>query len=212
MGVFESTLIAALYAGVGEVAWVSAGHHFQHIAEAVDICIVVAEIALLVYTCLRLRTVGLFFRLTQLGYDTLLTLCQSRGLSLAEIATVTTLFLGFFILDFFVVTGDDDLLEVVSYGFALVIGLAFLLLVVAVDVHYYFMVSSVSGGSGTLRVLYTDLINNMLYIVRIFFCWIRYLFYDLQGELVDFIFHYTELTTGRDLVVESGAAAEGLGL
>jgi hypothetical protein len=54
------------------------------------------------------------------------------------------------------------------------------------------MISSVSSGDLTARVIAFDIINNFLCILRIFFCWVRYIFYDLQVELVDFSFHYTD--------------------
>jgi hypothetical protein len=135
------------------------------------------------------------------GYDDLVTLCQLRGVSIAEVFGLISFALGFVFFDAFVSLAEEDSLEAISYLFAVVILAAVILLVVAVDVHYYFLVSSISGGELTLRVLYTDLVNNALCLLRIFFCWVRYIFYDLQAELVDFAFHYTEL--GDELALEA---------
>lgn len=149
--------------------------------------------------------VGLLSRLgtsrtrTNVGYDDLVTLCQQRGLSIAEIASLSTLSLGLVAFDMFVTLAEDDVLEAVSYVFGCIIGLAVVLLVVAVDLQYYYMVSAVSGGEATLRLLYSDFVNNALCLLRVFFCWIRYLFYDLQAELVDFAFHYTEFAEEQSL-------------
>jgi len=134
---------------------------------------------------------GLLLR-PQVGYDALITLCQQRGISAAEVLSLTTAVLGFLVFDLFVTMAEDDMLEAISYAFGGVIAAALALLVVAVDIQYYYMISAISGGEATLRIFYTDVVNNGLCLLRVFFCWIRYLFYDLQAELVDFAFHYTE--------------------
>lgn len=144
----------------------------------------------------------------QVGYDDLVTLCQHRGVSIAEVLTLTTAAVGLLAFDAFVTLAEDDTLEAVSYVFGCVIALAVLLLVLAIDLQYYYMVSAISGGEATLRLLYADLVNNGLCLLRVFFCWIRYLFYDLQAELVDFAFHYTE--TSEEQALESLASVASL--
>ncbi len=136
-----------------------------------------------------------------MGYDALVTLCQQRGLSVAEIFSLVTFVAGFLVFDMFVIMAEDDALEAISYMFGGVIVAALVLLLLAVDVQYYFMISAISSGEATLRVFYTDIVNNALCLLRIFFCWIRYLFYDLQAELVDFVFHYTE--TAEESLLEA---------
>ena len=37
-----------------------------------------------------------------------------------------------------------------------------------------------------------DILNNFLSVLRIFLCWIRYIFYDIQVETIDFSFHYID--------------------
>jgi hypothetical protein len=142
----------------------------------------------------------------QVGYDALVTLCQSRGVSLAEVGSLTTLVLGFFVFDLFVTLAEDDTFEAISFFFCSTIVAALALLVLAVDIQYYYMLSAVSGGEATLRVFYADIVNNGLCLLRIFFCWVRYLFYDLQAELVDFAFHYTE--TGDEGALEAAGWGE----
>lgn len=144
----------------------------------------------------------------QTGYDDLITLCQQRGISVAEVLSLTTAALGLCAFDAFVTLAEDDVLEAVSYVFGCIIGLAVLLLILAVDVQYYYMVSAISGGEATVRLLYADVVNNGLCLLRVFFCWIRYLFYDLQAELVDFVFHYTE--TAEEGALESFASVSTL--
>jgi len=116
---------------------------------------------------------------------------------------------GFIVFDVFVTLAEDDVLEAISYVFAGIICLAVILLALAVDLQYYYLISSISGGEQTLRVLYTDIVNNILCLLRIFFCWIRYLFYDLQAELVDFSFHYTELA--EEAMLGTGLANNAFG-
>ena len=140
------------------------------------------------------------------GYADIVSFCQVRSISLAETFALLTFALGFILFDAFVTLAEDDVLEGVSYAFVGVIGLAVALLALAVDLQYYYMISSISGGELTLRVLYADLVNNALCLLRIFFCWVRYLFYDLQAELVDLSFHYTELAEEGVLGATAGVA------
>lgn len=144
------------------------------------------------------------------GYDDVVTFCQVRGVSVTEVFGLVTFALGFIFFDMFVSLAEDDSLEALSYVFAAVIVCAVILLFLAADVQFYFLISSISGGELTLRILYTDVVNNGLCLLRVFFCWIRYIFYDLQAELVDLAFHYTEL--GDEAALETFAtleAAEG---
>ena len=106
----------------------------------------------------------------QPGYDAVVTLCQQRGVSIAEVAGVTTLVAGWLGFDLFLTLAEDDAFEAISYVFAGTIVAALLLLILAVDVQYYFMISAISGGEATLRVFYTDVVNNGLCLLRIFFC------------------------------------------
>lgn len=112
---------------------------------------------------------GLWLR-SQVGYDAVVTLCQQRGLSAAEIFSLTTFTIGYLVFDMFVIMAEDDALEAISYLFGGVIGAALVLLALAVDVQYYFMISAISGGEATLRILYTDIVNNGLCLLRVFFC------------------------------------------
>jgi phage-related holin len=112
---------------------------------------------------------GLWLR-SQVGYDAMVTLCQQRGLSAAEIFSLTTFVVGYLVFDMFVILAEDDMLEAVSYMFGGVICAALVLLALAVDVQYYFMISAISGGEATLRIFYTDIVNNGLCLLRVFFC------------------------------------------
>jgi len=176
--------------------------------ESLDPLLLLGELALAALLLGAGLTLAGRLRGAALGYADVVAFCQARSISLAETFGLLTFGLGFVLFDAFVTLAEDDVLEGVSYLFLGVIGLAVGLLAVAVDLQYYYMVSSISGGELTLRLLYADLVNNALCLLRIFFCWVRYLFYDLQAELVDLSFHYTELAEEGAV---GGAALSGGG-
>ncbi len=160
--------------------------------ESLDPFLLIGELFLVLFLLSLGSKVASYMGLTQ-GYGDIVSLCQVRSISLAEIFTLTTLSLGFILFDAFVTLSEDDVLEGISYVFLSIIGFAVALLFLAIDLQYYYLVSAISGGELTLRIIYNDILNNGLCLLRIFFCWVRYLFYDLQSELVDMAFHYTEL-------------------
>lgn len=56
----------------------------------------------------------------------------------------------------------------------------------------YSSLSPVSNGESTKRVYISDAINVFLCLLRVFLCWTRYIFYDLQVEHVDMALQYTD--------------------
>jgi len=105
-----------------------------------------------------------------IGYDDIVTFCQTRGVSLLETYGLLTFAGGFIVFDMFMTLVEDDSLEAISYTFGIVLFLAIVLLAFAVDIQYYYLISCISGAEFTLRVLYTDIVNNGLCLLRIFFC------------------------------------------
>jgi hypothetical protein len=141
-------------------------------------------------------------------YDDLSTFCQQANISLTEVAAFTTTLVAFLALDAFLCSSDEDVADAVS---ALLMGLVLLLFVflaLGVDVQYYYMVSSAGSADPSARSALLDAANNFLCLLRIFFCWVRYIFYDLQVELVDFAFHYTDGVNDASLLgAQSGLHA-----
>lgn len=166
----ELAFNASTQVGVFAGGWTAVQPTWAAVIEALDLWLVMSELLAVAIVCVTFSLTRVFMRCTQSGYDAVVTLCQARGISFAEVATVVTVLGGFIIFDFFVTLAEDDLLEAVSYAFALIIGLALGLLILAVDVQYYYTISAVSGGAATLRVIYTDVINNGLCVLRVFFC------------------------------------------
>lgn len=171
------------------------------VLESMDVCLLGFEVICAVFLFAQIATMKGRLQKQLLGYDDIVTFCQVRGVSVVEIFGLLTFALGFIFFDMFVSLAEDDSLEALSYVFATIIVCAVLLLFLAADVQFYFLISSISGGELTLRVLYTDIVNNALCLLRVFFCWIRYIFYDLQAELVDLAFHYTEFGDEASLEV-----------
>ena len=137
------------------------------------------------------RLVGILAQ-PRVFYDDVVTFCKANNVSLGEVGVFFSLFLGFVLFDLFLCAVDEDVTDVFSYFMVTFVALLFFFLLLGIDVQYYYMISSVSSGDLTARVIAFDIINNFLCVLRIFFCWVRYIFYDLQVELVDFSFHYTD--------------------
>lgn len=181
---------------------------------ALDPALLALEVFFVAVVCLGLDkwTAGATGR--QLFYDDLVTLCKYNNLSLTEIAVAATLSVGFVFFDIFVSFAEEDVIDSLNYLILLFIILTFVFLLLAVDVQYFFMVSN-AGGDLTLRVIAFDLVNNVLCALRVFFCWVRYIFYDLQVELVDLSFHYADsvneasLLTWFDVNLQNAAALPG---
>lgn len=111
-----------------------------------------------------------------------------------------TLTVGFVFFDIFLSFAEDDVVDTLNYLILLFVILTFVFLLLAVDIQYFFMISN-AGGDFTLRVIVFDLINNLLCALRVFFCWIRYIFYDLQVEMVDMTFQYTDSVNETSLLL-----------
>jgi len=140
------------------------------ILEALDPLLLVGEVALVGLLIGGGLRVGLRAWGASVGYADLVAFCQVRSISLAEVFSLVTFAVGFVLFDAFVTLAEDDVLEGVSLVFVSIIGLAVILLGLAVDVQYFYMISSISGGELTLRIIYADLVNNALCLLRVFFC------------------------------------------
>lgn len=148
-------------------------------------------------------------RANRLFYDDLVTFSVANNISLTELGTLFSLVGGFILLDLFLSVSEEDLADTASYGLLLLVLGLFFFLLLAVDVQYLYMVSSVSSGDLTIRTVVSDITNNFLCALRIFFCWVRYVFYDLQVEFIDFSFHYTDTSNDLLLAALFETTAEG---
>jgi hypothetical protein len=166
---------------------------------SVDPLLLLAELLVLAALVASLGRLLGQLALAQPFYDDLITLCKVRNVSLAETLGLLTLTLGFVVFDAVLAASEDDLFDNVGLVLVACICTTAVLTLAGVDVHYFFMTSGASSGEPRLRVLYGDALNNLLSLTRVLFCWLRYLFYDLQAELVDMAFHFVDTS-------DSGAA------
>jgi hypothetical protein len=187
-----SNSAALIYSGTYLSSISTATTWLFELTYSADLLLIAVECFCLVFLLNYVTKVSQLFTNPRIFYDDLVTFCKLNNVSLAEVGVFFSFFLGFIVFDIFICSVDEDVTDVFSYFMVTFVVLLFFFLILGIDVQYYYMVSSVSSGDLTLRVILFDVINNFLCILRIFFCWVRYIFYDLQVELVDFSFHYTD--------------------
>lgn len=141
------------------------------------------------------------------AYQDFVAACKNSGLSLTEIGVAITLAAGLLLFDIFISLSEDDPTDTLGYGILLLVIATFALWGLSVDVQAYYTLCCVGSGDLTTRVILTDMLNNFLCVLRIFFCWVRYLFYDFQVEAVDLAFHYTDVANDLSplTLLEGGA-------
>jgi len=137
---------------------------------AVDLLLIFVEVALVVLTLSMLTRVTSMFSNTRVFYDDIVTFFQANNISFTEVGALFTFFLGFLVFDIFISASDEDITDVFSYFMLGFVILLFSFLILGTDIQYYYMISSISNGDLTLRVICFDIINNFLCILRIFFC------------------------------------------
>lgn len=135
---------------------------------SLDPGVMVAELtALLIFAHVAFASVG---RRRNLAHDDVVTLAQKLALSVTELATVVTLVAGLLVFDAFAAVTEEDLVDVAALAVLGVVLATFVGLFVAVDAHYYYMVSCVSGADAAARVILGDIVNNALCALRVIFC------------------------------------------
>ena len=141
------------------------------------------------------------------AYQDFVAACKNSGLSLTELGVAITLGAGLLLFDIFVSLSEDDPTDTLGYGVLILVMATFALWGLAVDTQAYYTLCCVGSGDLTTRLILTDALNNGLCALRIFFCWVRYLFYDFQVEAVDLAFHYTDVANelGPLTLLEGGA-------
>ncbi len=158
----------------------------------IDIFLVVLELLLVLFIFLLLFSkISNFFIITKF-YDNILNFFKYNNISFLEVSITCTLFLSFYIFDIFLSFSEDDFSDTFFYLILIFILLMFFFLCIAIDVQYFYSMSNVSNGDISIRLLFFDILNNFLGILRIFLCWTRYIFYDIQVETIDFSFHYID--------------------
>lgn len=168
---------------------------WYHLFESLDPLLLVAELCALVLLWAHLSRPSLAPARAS-ATRRLAVGCQRIGFSLAEVAALAGFAGSFLLFDLFTAFTEDDAAETFGFLFVSLVLAVSALAALFVNVHYYYMLSCVGGSEVTLRVLYADVVSNALCLLRIVFCWVRYVFYDLQSELIDFTAHYTDPDLG----------------
>lgn len=103
-------------------------------------------------------------------YDSVVNFFTKNSISFLEVSIVCTIYLSFFLFDLFVSFSEDDSTDTLFYLIIIFIVLMFFFLSIAIDIQYFYMMSNSSNGDVTIRLLFFDILNNFLGILRIFLC------------------------------------------
>jgi hypothetical protein len=88
--------------------------------------------------------------------------------------------------------GADDLVDSAIF---VVLALVFVTLaasLASLTLLLLYSISAASGGEVWRKAALADALNVLLCALRIALCWARYIFYDIQVEVVDLALHYTD--------------------
>lgn len=135
-----------------------------------DVALLGAELLMVAIALGLAPALRRLLRMGRVFYDDLVSFCAYNNLSLTELATFIGVSGGFIVFDLFASISEEDLADTLSYGLLILVILLFFFLLLAVDIQYFYMVSSVSSGDLTTRTVVSDLVNNFLCALRIFFC------------------------------------------
>lgn len=157
-----------------------------------DIFLVLFELIIVLYIFFFSKK---FFTLKSLNnkfYDDIINFFKINGLSYVEITSVITIFFFFIIGDIILSFGEDCYFDNLFFGIIIFLVLCLFLLLLSLDIKYFYSMNSVSSNSVNLRTLIFDIFNNFISLLRIFLCWIRYIIYDIQVDLVDLNYFYLD--------------------
>ena len=164
------------------------------LAYQLDVCLILFEVLVLsLIFILIFGNISKFIVMTKF-YDNIVNLLKYNNISMLEMSITCTLFLVFNIFDISLSFTEDDSLDTFFYLILIFIITMFFFISIGMDIQYYYSMSNSSNGDVSLRLLFSDILNNFLGILRIFLCWIRYILYDLQVEMIDFPLHYVDYT------------------
>ena len=147
-------------------------------------------------TCLFLCIQNLYLRLFSKKFRTnnnTITTLIINLLSYYEVIVMTTSFFFVIVLKLILSVSEDDTSDVVALIILLLIVTLIISFYVSIGtIKSYFLINSNSSGEIKKKLIFNDAVNTFLCLLRIFLCLTRYIFYDLQVELVDMVLNYTE--------------------
>lgn len=135
-----------------------------------DLFLYIVELFLILFIFLFLFSSMKNFFITTKLYDNVFTFFKQNNISFLEVTIVTTMYLSFVIFDTFVSFSEDDNFDTFFYIILVFIVIMFFFLSVAIDIQYFFIMSNTSNGDVSLRILFFDILNNFLSVLRVFLC------------------------------------------
>jgi len=103
-----------------------------------------------------------------------------------------SIFLAFIIFDMFNTIYGDPFNEIIAIYLCIVALSILFIISICQDLFNFFCLSNVANNNVSLKILIYDLIYNFVNFFRIFLSWIRFIFYDIQLEWLDFTNHYVD--------------------
>lgn len=114
-------------------------------------------------------------------------------LSYYEIISILSSYLVISVFFFVLAIEDEDISDMLFLLiFVFLVFLLYGLLFSLGFIKCYFFLNSNNSGYVFRKKISDDIINFILSLLRIFVCWIRYIFYDLQVDFIDMLLLYTE--------------------
>ena len=135
-----------------------------------DVFLIILELVIVLFIfSLLFGKVSNFFITTKF-YDNILNFFKYNNISFLEFSITCTLFIFFYIFDIFLSFSEDDSSDTYFYLMLIFIVMMFFFLSIAIDIQYFYSMSNASTGDVTLRILFFDILNNFLSVLRIFLC------------------------------------------
>ena len=121
-----------------------------------------------------------------------------KGISTYEVIGIIGSSFIIIIFDLMCSMSEDDWNDFILCGIAFILCFGFGGVIVGLGLGCPISLSPISGSG--LRAGCFDILNIFLCLFRIFVCFIRYVFYDLQLEVVDFATQFTEVSGEVDVL------------
>jgi hypothetical protein len=142
---------------------------FSDLMFHIDFSLIILEILIILFLFLLLFNKVSNFFITTKFYDNILNFFKYNNLSFLEISITCTLFISFYVFDIFLSFLEDDFSDIFFCLILMFILLMFFFLYIAMSIQYFYAMNNSSDGSVTLRLLFFDILNNFLGILRIFY-------------------------------------------
>ena len=88
--------------------------------------------------------------------------------------------------------GEDDLTDAAALGVLALVCATLSAALLALNALLVYAATPVGSADVGRKAAFDDLVNFALYALRVFLCWTRYIFYDLQVEGVDLALQQTD--------------------